>query len=134
MPEMAIAPVARICHGNFPAAAGEGRYHCDYLLFPDTRLQFKLVVPDTGVGFPNSHDPVQYKLSVVPAVEGNIVFLKPLRNWGKHHGIHPLPQHRHHAGTLRRNAHTASKSELLSDQGQQLPETVALITQGIHCH
>ena len=79
MPKPAIYTVLKTFYVVILAFSDESCHHSKHLILTDAPFQFELIIAYTGKGLPYLYNPMQNKLAVVTAVQGQIVLLQFLR-------------------------------------------------------
>ena len=120
MPASAVESVTQIRNTVFPSISGETADNSDHLIVGKSMFIYKLVIADTGIGLPCLHDPMQDILSIPALIKRQVVLPEFLRKCRQCHRIHPLADHRQHAGTPGRKCHLLSRCQTLPKQGHPI--------------
>ena len=120
VPESAVKPVAGIRDAVFPLSPGEAADHRDHLIMGYTVFIDELIVADAGVGISSPHNPVEDVFSVRSLVQGQVIFLKLIRQGRQGNGIDPLAKHGQHADAPGRKFHLLPGCQPLPEQGHKI--------------
>ncbi len=99
MPETAIYLIYRVSRRILSIASCKRSNYSNNLIVPYAFLRFKLIVAYTRIRFAYHHRTVKNILSVISAVQRNVIFFQLCRRCRQLNAVNSLPYHRKHTDT-----------------------------------